>query len=678
VQPDPAAVVAIGDDEWSSLVLLLDTVVQPRLDPVASQDLRDCGPGDRDSRLSELETDYPEQIAEFRRTRWAVPDAGAWVKWLGEAGATVDVYDSWPDFTTKAGNSGNPTGAVLGTYGLVLLDYKFGAPDGGEKSKEIARQIASSSRALAKSGGQVPILARFSAEIVERTEEEILRFLEDVEFPRSAYAVVPKASIRSADWQEPFFREIEKASVGRRLFELTVATQDALLEAIEKETSRLLFRLDAPSVRLLNERALEPEGVAEVEHWMEIIIGLVSACLRESPTIAQATGAMLELMATATRPGLTLDTPALAKIENRLRFDYAVNRLLRPIDFGDVFVFDSAPNRVALLVSQACDMSVRSNGKKPDGTSEPGVPERPRVVLLLGNVVETGLPLKADDGWTTHFSVDLSSSATAAIEWKWDTTVMLPRSVLDLVSLREDGRAVLPTSVVANPRSWTRAYRAYLIGLVAAANARARNRSGRVKKAPLRFDGDDPPGKMPGLGSLAQYRADDRGTTDEPALGLRRIARLRAAETQRIGDHLSYVASRVALATSLRQEQREVTVTLVPLNSQARPDINGTTIKIKGEDKPSIVQVASSRFRELCGVLPGFAELNAEAANGGESFNLRAIDEDPELKAGYTLQPMGNSQYEIREKARVPVEAATIVRGPQGHTRQGAPRVQPE
>ncbi len=656
-------------------MLLLDAVAEPALDPVKSRDLRDCGPGDRESRLKELQTDYPEQIAEFRRTKWAVSDAGAWVKWLGETGATVDVYDSWPNFTSKARDSGNPTEVVLGTYGLVLLDYKFGAPDGGEKSKEIARQIAISSRVLAKSAAQVPILARFSAERVERTEEEVLRFLEDVAFPRSAYAVVPKASIREAEWQEPFLREIEKASVGRRLFELTVATQDALLEAITKETSRLLFQLDAPSVRLLNERALEPEGVAEVEHWMETIIGLVSACLRENSTVAQATGAMLELMASATRPGLTLDTPALAKIENRLRFDYAVNRLLRPIDFGDVFVFDSAPNKVALLVSQACDMSVRSNGKKSDGSSEPGVPERHRVVLVLGNIVETGIPLKADDGWTTHFSLDLSGSATAAIEWKWDTTVMLPRSVLDLVTLREDGRAVLPKAVVADPRSWTQAYRAYLVGLVAAANARARNRSGHIKKVPLRFIGDDPPGKMPGLGSLAQYRADDRGNTDEPALGLRRIARLRAAETQKISDHMSYVASRVALATSLRQEQREVTITLVPLNSHARPELSGTTIKLKGEDKPSIIQVASSRFRELCGLLPGFAELNAEAAAGGEAFNVMAIDEAPELKARYALQSKGNGRYEIKEKTLTP--AAIRVRAPHERTGQGAPRVQP-
>lgn len=648
-QPDPAAAVTIEEDAWEGLLRILESDAERPLDPDRAQQLRDRDPSEWDDSLTELEADFPEQIADFRRTPRAIRDAGMWVDWLEAAGVTVDVFPSWAAFAAKANAGGNDTDSALSTYGLVLLDYQFGTPDEGEASKGIAKEIANRTRSLAKSGNQVPILARFSAEPVERTEEEILDFLDEVRFPRSAYAVVPKASIRAPEWEEPFLRELEKADAGRRLFALTVATGEMLVEAARQEAERLLFRLDAPSVRLLNERALEPEGVAGVEHWMDIIINLVSASLRASPEVARATGAMLDLMIASSKPGVPFNTPALSDIENRLRFDYVVNRLLRPIDFGDIFVFDAAPDRVALVVTQACDMAVRASGKS-DGLDLPGIPERPRVTLILGTIREAGTSAEdSDDGWTTDFSLSPESTPNAAIEWKFDTPVMLPRAVLDLVSLREDGRAVLPADVTADTSFWTQSFRAYVADLVSSTNTRMRNSRGHLK-GPIRFDGDDLAGRMPGLGLFAQYPRAARDGTNEPFLGVRRIARLRSIETQRIAHRMNFWAGRVALTTRLPQKRREVTLRLVSLHGDAAPEMAGEALFIKDDKQAVAIDVATARFRELCRLLPAFGPLDAEAARWGERFNLKAIVEGSEMTERFVLQPNGKDRFDLKEK----------------------------
>jgi len=671
--PDAAASITVADDSWDSLIGVLENDAEPGLDPDRAKSLRDLQESDRDKSMTELEADYPEQIADFRRVPAAIRDAGLWLNWLRDAGAIVDVFSSWTDFEAWAKAEAKQTDDALGAYGLVLLDYQFGAPDQGEASKGIAKEIANRTRSLAKSGNQVPILARFSAELVDRTEEQILDFLDEVRFPRSAYAVVPKASIRAPEWEEPFLRELEKADAGRRLLALTVATGEMLVEAARQEAERLLFRLDAPSVRLLNERALEPEGVAEVEYWVDIIVNLVSASLRASPEVARATGAMLDLMSASVMPGVPFDTPALSDIENRLRFDYVVNRLLRPIDFGDIFVFDAAPDRVALIVTQACDMAVRAN-RKSDGVDSPGIPERPRVMLILGTIREAGTSAEdSDDGWTTDFALSHESTPYAAIEWKFDTPVMLPRAVLDLVSLREDGRAVLPADVSADASFWTHAFRAYVADLVSSTNTRTRNRRGYLK-GPIRFEGDDLAGRMPGLGSFAQYPHAARSGTNEPFLGVRRIARLRAIETQRIAHRMNFWAGRVALATGLPQRRREVTLRFVSLHGGAAPEMAGEALLINEDKQAFSIDVATARFRELCRLLPAFAPLDAKAADQGERFNLKAIVEQPDMTERFVLQSNGKDRFDLKEKQQG-VEPNAVRRDQvASSTRKGVPR----
>ena len=442
------------------------------------------------------------------------------------------------------------------------------------------------------------------------------------------------------------------------------------MEAVSKETESLLFRLDAPSVRLLSERALEPEGVTEVEHWMDIIISLVAASLRESTEVARATAAMLELMGASAQPGLPFDTPALSDIENRLRFDYAVNTLLRPVDFGDIFAFDSAPGRVALVVTQACDMAVRATGQLSSGDPRPGFPQRVRATLVLGTILDEGLPLGDDDeGFTTDFALERKGVKSAAIEWLVATPVMLPRAALDLVSLRPDGEAVLPDTVRSDTSYWTGAFRAYLVDLVAATNAGARDRNGRPKGS-IQFAGGDIDGKTPGLGMRATYPASKAKDNPELRLGFRRIARLRAAETQRIAHRMNFHAGRVALATRLPYQRVNAPVVLVPANGGARQEMVGEVLSVEdaATSKPIIagVQVETARFRELCRLVPDFADLDPAAADLGHRFDVYGLVTKTDLNDRFVVKQQG-SRWELRVRKA----------GPSSDTASPTPRLKP-
>jgi hypothetical protein len=622
--------------------------------------------------LDELEPRFPEEISDFRRQPEAITNAGRWVEWLTGLGIGVDVFPSWAAFEAKAIEHAVSASDELAGYGVILLDYRFGDVGDGAVSRGIAEQIANRTRTLVEAGGRVPILVRFSAEAVDRTEADILEFLEGLKFPRSAYAVVPKASIRAPGWDESFLNELEKADTGRRLFALTIATQVVLFRAVQDETDRLLFKLDVPSVRLLNEQALEPEGVAQVEHWLDIITSLLGSSLRESEEVARATGRMLDLMATAAKPGAPSTGPALSRIENRLRFDYAVNRLMRPIDFGDIFEFDVSPDRVALVVTQACDMAIRMDASK-DG-QRAGIPERPRVMLLIGDLRRDGLPLnKNDEGWTTDFARLRDEEPSYAIEWDLKSTVMLPRAPLDLVSLSSDGHARVSGELPADPAFWSKAFGLYVEALLVAHKGHLDDGVG-LPATPIRFSGDGSGSSMPGLGSLAEYSlgAADGGARE---LGIRRIARLRAVETQRIAHQMSFWSSRVALATQLRTNRIDLMIRLKPLEGHPSAEMPAVGLKTKGDSLPRRIDMATSRFQELCRLLPSFARLGDAAGKvGGESFELKGILDTAEMKPQFVLAANGSGKYDVKEKLLPgdPVPASIAARAPQ--TRRRSPR----
>jgi hypothetical protein len=263
--------------------------------------------------------------------------------------------------------------------------------------------------------------------------------------------------------------------------------------------------------------------------------------------------------------------------------------------------------------------------------------------------------------------MEAGAAPTAAIEWKFDTPVMLPRAVLDLVSLREDGRAVLPPNVSVDAGFWSKAFRAYVVEIVSATNAGARNRLGHLK-GPIRFDGGDLAGTLPGLGSFAQYRAVSEPGGSQPFLGVRRIARLRAVETQRIAHRLNFWSGRVPLATQLRTTRRELTIRLVPLAGEGRPEIVGEGLYSKGDKSPVAIEVSTARFRELCRLLPSFAALDAAAADWGERVDIKGIVIQPEMKKRFVLQP-SKEQYVLKEKQQavesMPCTGGSSARSPE-------------
>jgi hypothetical protein len=644
---DPEKTVAqLDSTSWLGLISGLESGDSP-LDPTAAEDLRRARPSDRLDALRVLRATYPDEVAVYERGPVGRSDLGRWVAWFEERGAQVDSFKDWPSFTAEAARRNQMVPSFLGGYGLVLLDYKFNPADQGEISKAIAEQISSNARAAAEAtSGAVPILARLTTENIDRREADVVRFARDIEFPRSAYLSFVKSDIRGPTFSSTLLRELKKARTGTTLFMLTTALRRSLFEAVQTETLRL-FELDAGSVRLLNNRALEPAGVSQAEHWVDVTSALVLAAVRESADVATSARGMLEALMDSSPPGLPSTLPALSRIENRVRFDYAVNRLFRPIDCGDIFVFEDLPSHVAVLITQACDLAVRAG----DSDGAPGIPERRRVTLLLGKLGPNVAASRPEEERVTDF-VDTGGGEFRGISWEFDSPVMIPRSVLDLVTLRPDGRAVVPSGVTVEGAYWTAAFGRYLSDAVAVASSAIPAGKGSRGK-PIRFVGTS--STQPALGSLAEYARRQLAGTREPYLGIRRVARLRSIEAQRVIDRSTYLAGRVALPSSMPEYvEKEMTLRFAPLRGQPTEMI--AKILYVGRGKASereAVIVDCTEFRARCATNPAFAVLGELAAEISPLLDIQDLLAKKELSGTFALDP-GNNVLLLRESTPSP------------------------
>ena len=122
------------------------------------------------------------------------------------------------------------------------------------------------------------------------------------------------------------------------------------------------------------------------------------------------------------------ETPRAVELRRLEWFEDAgdLNRHLAPIETGDIFLVEGRPDKRYILVSQPCDLMVRSDGKR-DPSVENG--------LLLEAVRDDKRP---DNGF--GFLLEFYEQTS---DWRVNlrkcTTVCL--DVLDLCALREDGRA---------------------------------------------------------------------------------------------------------------------------------------------------------------------------------------------------------------------------------------------
>jgi hypothetical protein len=143
------------------------------------------------------------------------PDLQQWIQTLKDWGLKkVDLFTGLAELEKRA-KTESARRRLLQKYQLILLDHEFRKGDKGTEAEAIARAISQAiNPSLDPKAKTAPILIKFSALGIERSEEERLAFLEKVEFPRGCYAFMPKSMIKLPGFERQSGDDI--AAIGAR------------------------------------------------------------------------------------------------------------------------------------------------------------------------------------------------------------------------------------------------------------------------------------------------------------------------------------------------------------------------------------------------------------------------------------------------------------------------------
>jgi hypothetical protein len=395
------------------------------------------------------------------------PTLENWIEKLESWELMVDKFSNWNDFASQS-TEDSEIKALQG-YQIVLLDYDFGNELGGSNHSDlIAKKVSevyAKSKSIAEDTFSPPILIMFSAMSIQSNEIEKSEFTTKINLVRGCYEFLPKATIFEQTFDSLFLQLINQAELGRSLHSLGLSVVKAISEEANSEFMKNLQLLSPQSIQALSEQRLYEEGVTIQDYFIQLFTGLLQTTFSHSQIISDSTKALLDAMKDIKEPSMTFDHIGLCKVQNRLLFNYEVNRFRQPIALGDIFIFKNGSSEsIAILISQSCDLLIRGNvpsEKKPAIWNSPKIN---RVTLLIGKQVESS---KKSEFLTRYFAPSIENKADKAIEWNFANPIVLPRVVLDFVTLDEtnSGQAVIPlihTPVTYASSYWTDAYSAYI------------------------------------------------------------------------------------------------------------------------------------------------------------------------------------------------------------------------
>jgi hypothetical protein len=371
------------------------------------------------------------------------PTLKTWIGKLESWKLVVHEFCSWDDFLSKSTES--LVIEALQSYQIVLLDYDFGSELGGSNHSDlIAKQVSevyAKSKSIAGDTFPPPILIMFSAMSIQSNEIEKSEFTTRINLVRGCYEFLPKATIFEQIFDSRFLQLMNRAEVGIRLHFLALNVARAISEEASQEFMSILQRLDPQSIQSIANQRLYGEGITLQNYFVQLFTGLLTTAFSHSQIVSDATKKLLDAMEEVKEPSMVFDHIGLCYVQNRLLFNYEINKFRQPIGLGDIFIFKNGGSEsIGVLITQSCDLLVR--GKKAESDNDLDIWESPkvnRVTLLLGTQVE--LSEKHDDS-TRYFALSSDTTQYKSIKWNFSNPIVLPRSVLDIVTLDENGKAV--------------------------------------------------------------------------------------------------------------------------------------------------------------------------------------------------------------------------------------------
>jgi hypothetical protein len=619
----------IDDEAWEGIVLFVEERLQEELGIDEADRARTARREERLELFSKIEQlTLPEELIEYE------PDTSTkrlrqWIKTLEQWNLTVDSFSDWADFEQKARDKSVNSRELLRQYQLILLDYEFGPNRPLEQSDLIAFEVGGMLESLIDKSCNPPVLIKFSRERVEKTEAEKHSFAKKVKFPRGCYEFLEKDLITpSLDFENRFLLLIRDIEIGFRLYQLSTKVATTISRTVASEVLHVLNHLDPESIRFLSSQRLQPEGVTETDYLIDLLHNLFYSSLSCSNDVVGATKELSDHIRSEREPGAAFENIGLYYVQNRLLFNYKVNTFQRPVDLGDIFLFGDGDD-VGIILTQSCDMSVRGVSMS-NGTNQQlqGKPETERILLLAGRVVPS-----SDTGGTItrYFAKSQEDDQYLMLKWDFKNPIVFPRSILDLVSLNDEGRAVIPgklQNIIS--KWWTPAYTEYISKLCKnfQDNLPDIKASGRSEiTIPISNNGIQSLGGLNSFGTSVTLSVEKQD--NDILLPIQRVARLQLVETLRLQQQYYASAGRIGVMTELRQNTQEMKIRVFDSkNQEYRITLPATRIIGKfsdGRKDWKKLMVHPSFIKNLQGFDPAFNPLCQAVSEFTKSFDLYEI-----------------------------------------------------
>jgi hypothetical protein len=655
-------------------------------------------------RMKEKEGTLLEKIREIEAQSGEV--LKKWLDTLRGWELKVDEFTHWKKFEEECDTKSAIE--ILEQYQIVLLDHDFGDFGGSDHSDSIARKVGSVYEKCKLISGDTlppPILIMFSAMSIQSNEIEKSEFTTKINLIRGCYEFLPKEAIHDQAFSDRFLQVINQAELGRSLHSLGLSVVKAISEEANLKFMENLQLLSPQSIQFISEQRLYEEGVTIQDYFIQLFIGLLQTTFSHSQMISDSTMALLDAMKDIKEPSMTFDHIGLCKVQNRLLFNYEVNKFRQPIALGDIFIFKNGSSEsIAILISQSCDLLIRGNvpsEKRPEIWNSPKIN---RVTLLIGKQVELS---KKNEFLTRYFATSIENKADKAIEWNFANPIVLPRVVLDFVTLDEtnSGQAVIPlihTPVNYTSSYWTDAYSAYIDEILKTiqtdlapivnqptsnlskdsdiyesksisqnhdSNAtvdslgihKSKNNSDGLRRKIIYISSnsnqDSNFGKIfipddiisdfsPTFGGGAIY--DVQKENNLITLPIRRVARLKLTEVLRLQHKFHTTSSRIGVMTDLKQVTDTVKIKIFKSQKSAESiEIPASTIQV--DDKYLSLVVNSDILKQHCQDNILYKQL-LDIANVCKEFDLMEAVKSSlstfydleKIKGTWTLKPKGN------------------------------------
>jgi hypothetical protein len=601
-----------------------------------------------------------------------------WIEKLESFGLEVDQYIDFNEFKNQFEVGSKDYKTNLSKYDLILLDFNFAHLSGGAHSDLISREISALLDPLiSEETNSPPILIRFSSlDLPEYSGDEKYRFVREIGFARGCYDFLRKGLINDENsFITSMVRIIVSAEYGRPLYTLSRNFAQTISQTAATKVMRTLYQLEPASIKIISEKRLTLEGVTTLDYFTKLFLGLLNNAIAGSEMVAKATKELLDSITTQSQPISTFEHEGLDLVQNSLLFDYTVNQFQRPINFGDIIIFtEGKEDEVGIIITQACDMAIRGrrteqNSEVISETPKADLPKPESIMLLIGTIVPLSPSLIENNNsskatlFTRFFAKLPDDEQYVAIKWNLQKTITLPRSLIDLVSLDLQGKAILALHEdTVQSEWWSNAYTDY-INLVcenlrsshSVLDVKDTSKQGLLETQPIvaeqqvRILLESTPSENSEFFSFARVPVFSAWKSENAIrFPIQRIARLQLAETLELQRAYHAYAGRIGIMAEFSQGYVDANVHLYENGNKPFATISAKRFVI-GNWKALIINLGELETACRNTGTNIFAALIEISAQSNSAFDLEEISRSEAFKDKFKLTQNGKNAWDLRK-----------------------------